>query len=246
MPSWMPSLTTPSSRVGDTRSIGSRAASFAQASPPSPNPVSGGRSKPPRRPPSSSSSKPAAFVPSRKIPVWSPRLISVDRIGVLSLSASRQSSGGFKKGMLRSELGSPRAKDFIEGQISWESRIERSGKNLEARASISISVLPLEAGCISESSFAGMESLPPSSPCCALGFSSKGVASLASSLLSKTIRTSESIERWLRRSPLAPPSSKSADAFLKSGSTANSSSIFFNCRDAKEGASVASWDLCVY
>lgn len=41
--------------------------------------------------------------------------------------------------MLRSEFGSPRVKDFIEGQISWESRMERSGKNFEAREERSIS-----------------------------------------------------------------------------------------------------------
>jgi hypothetical protein len=50
--------------------------------------------------------------------------------------------------------------------------------------------------------------------------------------------------KWFRSSPFAPPSSKSAEAFLNNGSTENSSSNFFNCRAENEDAKVASDDRC--
>ena len=143
--------------------------------------------------------------------------------------------------MFRSEEGSPRTKFFIEGQMSWESRIERSGKNLEARESRSISCFGSWFSSVFEWSCLDSDS-SSSSSCCVWVVSGLGVASPASSLLSKTMRPVESIERWFSKSPLAPPSSKSADAFLNSGSTANSSSSFLSCRDANEGARVVSCD----
>ena len=46
--------------------------------------------------------------------------------------------------------------------------------------------------------------------------------------------------------PLAPPSSKSAEAFLNRGSIENSSSNFLNWRGAKDGAKVASEDRIAF
>lgn len=84
-----------------------------------------------------------------------------------------------------------------------------------------------------------------------LGVSSSSSASARSSSglflsseLSKTILPLESMERWLRRRPLAPPSSKSAEAFLKRGSTENSSSSFLMAREEKSFARVASEERC--
>lgn len=51
--------------------------------------------------------------------------------------------------------------------------------------------------------------------------------------------------RWFRSSPLAPPSSKSAEVFLKRGSTAKSKSNFFSEMVEKSLTRLAS-ALCVY
>lgn len=62
---------------------------------------------------------------------------------------------------------------------------------------------------------------------------------------SKIILQWRSMLRWFSSSPLAPPSSKSAEVFLKRGSTAKSKSNFFSEIVEKSLTRLAS-ALCVY
>ena len=146
----------------------------------------------------------------------------------------RPSSDVFRNGISSEPVGSPRSKAFKEGQISSSSKRVRSGKNLEPSSVRSI-VFP--CAC----SFLGVANVPPF--CCSV-VSRSGLLVSVSSLLSKTMRPSESIDRWFSSSPFAPPSSKSEEAFLNKGSTENSSSNFLSCREANDEARVDSDDLC--
>ena len=146
----------------------------------------------------------------------------------------RQSSGAFRKGSSREGFASLRSKFLREGQISCASSLLKSGKNLARSADMSTSTASTGTWT-KESSMSLFSDM-------VLSLRSAVEASCASSLLSKTIRPLPSIARWLRSRPFAPPSSKSADAFLNSGSTENSSSIFFSCSWANEPTSVASDD----
>ncbi|KAH9831880.1 hypothetical protein Tdes44962_MAKER08887 [Teratosphaeria destructans] len=60
------------------------------------------------------------------------------------------------------------------------------------------------------------------------------------------MRPVPSMDKWFISRPLAPPSSKSAAAFLNNGSTENSNSIFFNLNCSKLAARVASADRAAF
>ncbi|KAF4505194.1 hypothetical protein G6O67_007169 [Ophiocordyceps sinensis] len=241
-PSAPPSSPMPASY---TRIWGPRAASRAQASPPSPNATSSPTSKLPR--PRSSSSKPAGASSSMNMPDLSPRAPAD-----LSLSCSAlQSSGALRKGMSIEPEGLPRSNFLSDGHTSSSSSRARSWKNRwpsEARSigtAASSSSPPASSSSFASSSACAAVSPSSSSSLVSAFFLPMVTTSPVSSLLSKTMRPWESIIRWFRSRPRAPPSSKSADAFLKRGSTANSSSNFLSCSALNEAAKVASDDLWV-
>lgn len=103
----------------------------------------------------------------------------------------------------------------------------REGRNLALSASMATLVSTVLLGGPSEPSSASSTSSSPSS-------SSSSPASPASN----TSFPLPSTPRWFMRRPPAPPSSKSALVFLKSGSTENSRSSFLVDNDAKDGARV--------
>src|SRR3569833_2833218 len=240
-----PSPSTPPTL--STRICGSSAASLAHASPPSPKFTSAPRAKAPSPSVSANASGVSSSMNMLDLVLfWPP--------SVLSFSPScLQSSGARRNGMSIEPDGSPRSNDFSDGQTSSSLSRLRSGKKRAPSAATSISMSssssPSPPAAGRSSPFSSWEAIALSGSSSSSSSSSlsssatsllRGLAtSFASSLLSKMMRPCVSTIRWLSNSPLAPPSSKSANAFLYKGSTANSSSNFLSCRDANDGASGA-------